>query len=141
MTTAMTKLPKILSLPIAVEFLRLLVFIALGGMFAQSGLLDTASVVVTAILFLWIGWRTQRFGNSGITTAITASILFAVFLYLLAVAVYIIGLIKATGQLQQENVSAVITGLAFSHAMFLPLALLLALLGWYMAGRIPSTSS
>jgi hypothetical protein len=135
MTTAMTKLLKILSLPITVEFLRLLVFIALGGMFAQSGLLDAASVVVTAALFFWIGWRTQRFGNEGIAIVVTASILFAVFLFLLAASVYIIGSTNVAVA-QAANVSAVIAGLAFSHAMFLPPALLFSLLGWYIARRL-----
>ena len=125
---------KILSLPAAVEFIRMLIFIMLSRMLLKTTALDFFAVFITILLFIWIGWRSQRFGGKGVVTVLTTSIIFAVYLLLLAVGIYFLGLSNEIN-VQQVNTSAAITGLAVSHGMFLPIGLLIAMLGWYIAKR------
>lgn len=137
MSTA-KKLNVILFYPAIIEIVNFAVFHFIGSAFAQTGLLGKLTAAITVALYVWIGWRTWVLVQGGFKMALSAAFLYSLFLLVLSslAAVFNLGV-------QSEATSVTfleaVPGLIISFVLFyLPVALLVTLVSWYVSKKFSS---
>lgn len=134
-----TKLVRILSYPVVFEIVRFIVFVSVGGAFAQTGVLDKLSIAITVVLYAWIGWRTWVRVEGGFMMALFASFIYSLILLLLSVVAASLNF----GMLDKSSTPSLwdaVPGLIISFVFFfLPIALVTTLVTWYVSRKLKSS--